>query len=105
MRPAAAMCGLGGVSVEVLNGISFDCQFGADEARRMIDEIRGRAIFGGTRGRRACDVNAPAATLARMSEFGAGNAAALQNSEHSPLTVGPMGTVARKALIVPAAAN
>lgn len=71
----------------------------------MIDEIRGTAIFDGMRGRRACDVNALAETLTRMSAFGACSAAALQNSEVNPLTVGPMGTVARNALIVPAAAK
>mgnify|MGYP001954911896 CR=1 FL=1 len=45
------MFGLGGIFVEVLRDVSFRlAPIGKAEARRMIDEIRGRAVLDGVRG-------------------------------------------------------
>ena len=47
----AVMFGLGGVFVEVLKDVTFRlAPFGMDEARRMIEEIQGRAMLDGVRG-------------------------------------------------------
>ena len=64
----AVMFGLGGVFVEVLKDVTFRlAPFGVDEARRMIDEIQGRAMFDGVRGAPPADLDALAETLARLS--------------------------------------
>ncbi|MEK9753232.1 MAG: acetate--CoA ligase family protein, partial [Rhodospirillaceae bacterium] len=71
----AVMFGLGGIFVEVLKDVSFRlAPFGTDEAKRMIDEIKGRAMLDGVRGAPAADLDALAEALARLSVFAAANA-------------------------------
>ncbi len=98
------MFGLGGVFVEVLGDVAFRAApFGADEARRMIDSIRGRAILDGVRGAPPADIDALADALSRLSVFAAANAGAVASIDINPFIVLPSGegAVAADALIVP----
>src|SRR4029450_12309335 len=53
------MFGLGGVFVEVLGDVTFRVPpFGKDEARRMLEELKGAALLRGVRGRPKADSNA-----------------------------------------------
>ncbi|MEC7675235.1 MAG: acetate--CoA ligase family protein, partial [Pseudomonadota bacterium] len=98
----AVMFGLGGVFVEVLKDVTFRlAPFGVDEARRMIDEIQGRAMFDGVRGAPPADLDALAETLARLSVFAAANAERIESVDLNPLIVRADGTLAVDALIVP----
>jgi succinyl-CoA synthetase beta subunit len=95
------MFGLGGIFVEVLKDVTFRvAPFGVEEARRMIGEIAGRAMFEGARGAAACDVEALARVLVRISEFAAAHAADLESLDINPLRVTSEGVVALDALIV-----
>ena len=98
----AVMFGLGGAFVEVLNDVSFRlAPFGVDEAHRMIDEIRGRAVLDGARGAAPADLNALADALARLSVFAAANAGGIESIDINPFIALPEGGVAVDALIVP----
>ncbi len=98
----AVMFGLGGVFVEVLKDVTFRlAPFGVDEARRMIDEIQGRAMLDGVRGAPPSDVNALAEALSRLSVFAAENADRVETIDVNPFIVLPEGAVAVDALIVP----
>lgn len=100
----AVMFGLGGIFVEVLKDVTFRlAPFGIDEARRMVDEIKGRAMLDGVRGAPAADLDALAETLARLSVFAAANAGRIESIDINPLVAGPTGVVALDALIVPRA--
>ncbi len=97
----AVMFGLGGVLIEVLKDVVFRlAPFDASEARRMIDEIRGRAVLDGVRGGEACDVEALATALSRLSVFAHRHQGAIASVDINPLIVRPDGVVAVDALIV-----
>ena len=72
-----------------------------DEARRMIDEIQGRAMFDGVRGAPPADIDALADALARLSVFAAENADRIETIDINPFLVLSDGAVAVDALIVP----
>ena len=98
------MFGLGGVFVEVLKDVSFRlAPFGIDEAHRMIDEIRGRAMLDGVRGAPPADLDALADALARLSVFADANAGRLESIDINPFIALPRGGAAVDALIVPRA--
>lgn len=64
--------GLGGIFVEVLEDIAFRlAPIGHDEARAMLDELRGAAILRGIRGARPIDFDAIADLLVKVSELAA----------------------------------
>ena len=99
----AVMFGLGGVFVEVLGDVVFRlAPFGEDEARRMIDEIAGRAMLDGVRGQPPADIDALAAALSKLSVFAAAHADKIESIDINPFIVLPKGAVAVDALIVPA---
>ena len=86
------MFGLGGVFVEVLNDVTFRlAPFDQAEAARMIDEIGARAVLAGTRGAPPADVEALAATLARVSQFAAAYADEVESVDINPFLVLPQG--------------
>ena len=86
------MFGLGGIFAEVMRDVTFRvAPFGRDEARRMIDEIKGRAVLDGVRGRPAGDVEALAETLAALSRFAAAHAESLETCDVNPFLVRPPG--------------
>jgi len=100
----AVMFGLGGVHVEVLKDVTFRlAPFGREEAMRMIDEIRGRALLSGVRGAPASDVDALADLLVRISEFAAAHADDIETIDLNPVIAWPKGegAVALDALVVP----
>lgn len=100
----AVMFGLGGVHVEVLKDVAFRlAPFGRDEAMRMIDEIRGRALLSGVRGAPASDIGALADLLVRISEFAAAHSEDIETVDLNPVVAWPKGegVVALDALVVP----
>lgn len=95
--------GLGGVFTEMLRDVTYRvAPFGVEEARMMIAELRGHAIFDAVRGRPALDVEALALTLARISEFAWALRDRLAEMDINPLLVRPRGcgVVAADALVV-----
>ena len=100
------MFGLGGVFVEVFKDITFRvAPFGVEEAHRMIDEIRGRAILDGVRGAPAVDIEALAKAISTLSIFAAANADTIETIDINPFLVLPEGAVALDALIIPRKAD
>ena len=100
------MFGLGGIFVETLKDMVFRvAPFEADEAHRMMRELKGFPLLDGVRGRPRCDLDALAAALAALSRFAAGHAGHLHSAELNPVVVLPegRGLVALDALIVPKA--
>jgi len=98
------MFGLGGVLVEVLEDVSFRvAPFDEDEARRMVLELKGRAILEGTRGKGPYDLPALFTALARLSRFAAGHADTIESVDVNPFLVRPegKGCIALDALVVP----
>ena len=100
------MFGLGGVFVEVFKDITFRvAPFGVEEAHRMIDEIRGRAILDGVRGAPAVDIETLAKAISTLSIFAAANADTIETIDINPFLVLPEGAVALDALIIPRKAD
>jgi len=100
------MFGIGGVFVEVLKDVTFRvAPFGADEARRMIDGIRGRAMLDGVRGAAPSDIDALADALSKLSVFAAANAETIDSVDVNPFIVLPEGAAAVDALIIPRETN
>ena len=96
------MFGLGGILVEVLHDVTFRlAPFDEAQARRMIDEIRSRAVLDGVRGAEASDIDALARALSRLSVFAAENANTIESVDVNPFVVFPSGAVALDALIIP----
>ncbi len=99
------MFGLGGVLVEVLDDVSFRvAPFDEEEAKRMVSELKGRAILEGTRGKGPYDLPALFTALARLSQFAAAHGDAIESIDVNPFLVRPQGqgAIALDALIVPA---
>lgn len=95
------MFGLGGILVEVLRDVTFRlAPFDETEARRMIDEIQGRAVLDGVRGAKASDIDTLASALSRLSFFAAENADKLESVDVNPFLVLPGGAVALDALVI-----
>jgi acyl-CoA synthetase (NDP forming) len=104
---AVVMFGLGGVFVEAFKDVSFRvAPFGMDEARAMIDEVKGRVLLTGLRGQPAADEDALASAIARLSVYAARHADAIESIDINPFVVLPrgQGALALDALIVPRAA-
>jgi acyl-CoA synthetase (NDP forming) len=86
------MVGLGGVLVEVLDDVALRlAPFGAGEARRMIEELKGARLFHGFRGAPAGDVDALADLLARVSIFAAAEEGSFSSVDLNPVRVLPLG--------------
>ena len=95
--------GLGGIFVEVLRDVTFRvAPFGLDEAHRMIDEVRGRALLDGVRGQPAADVDALALGLCQLSVFAAAHADVIESIDINPFLVKSKGegAIAVDALIL-----
>ncbi|MDP6692637.1 MAG: acetate--CoA ligase family protein [Alphaproteobacteria bacterium] len=95
--------GLGGALVEILNDVTFRiAPFGLDEAHRMIDEVRGRALLDGVHGQPAADVDALARTLSRLSVYAAAHGDVIESIDINPLLVkaNGEGAVAVDALVL-----
>jgi acyl-CoA synthetase (NDP forming) len=95
--------GLGGVLAEVLHDVSYRvAPFDAVEARSMIDDLRGRALFDGVRGSAPLDVGALATVLEQVSTLAWCLRGRLQELDINPLLVRPagQGVIAADALAV-----
>jgi acyl-CoA synthetase (NDP forming) len=100
----AVMFGLGGVHVEVLKDVTFRlAPFERDEALRMINEIRGRALLSGVRGAPPSDIDALADVLVNISRFAAAHRDDIETIDLNPVLAFPKGegVVALDALVVP----
>lgn len=94
------MFGLGGIFVEVLKDVVFRlAPFGEDEARLMIDGIRGRPILDGLRGQPAIDIDALATALARLSRFAHDHRDEVSEIDINPMLLRPDGAFALDGLI------
>ena len=86
------MVGFGGTLVEVLNDVSFRLPpIDAEEAGRMIGELRGFPILSGTRGASPYDVDALATALVDLSKLAVCSGGDLESAEINPLRVLPDG--------------
>jgi acetate---CoA ligase (ADP-forming) len=99
------MVGIGGIFVEILKDVVLRVgAVDADEAQRMLKELKGYALLAGTRGRPAADLDAAAEAIAAFSAYALANAGRFESIEINPLVVRPRGhgAVALDAWIVPA---
>jgi acetate---CoA ligase (ADP-forming) len=95
--------GLGGVLAETLKDVTYRvAPFGEDQARGMISELRGGAVFDGVRGRPAADTDALVQTLVRVGALAWALRDRLAEVDINPLLVRPRGSgvVAADALVV-----
>jgi acetyltransferase len=96
--------GFGGVHVEVLRDVTFRLPpIGAEEALRMLEELRLAPLLRGVRGAPTSDVAALAGAVERFSWFVADLGDAFEEAEINPLAVLPQGQGVRvlDALLVP----
>ena len=95
------MFGLGGVFVEVLKDVTFRVPpFGRDEARRMLEEVKGAALLGGVRGRPKVDRNALVDVIMKVQRMAMDLNAELAELDINPLAALPDRAVALDALAV-----
>lgn len=95
------MVGLGGVLVEVLGDVTHRVPpFDAAEAHRALDELAGRALLDGVRGRPAADRAALVDVLLRVQRLALDLSGELAELDINPLLVRPAGAVALDALVV-----
>jgi acetyltransferase len=97
------LLGLGGVLAEALRDVTYRvAPFDHDEAMRMISELRAVRVLQGVRGRPACDVDALAGVLTRISVLAWQERERLSELDINPLMVRRegLGVVAADALLV-----
>jgi hypothetical protein len=95
------MLGAGGVFVEIMKDVcAILPPFGADVARRGIDQLKVRPLLDEARGRPAVNVDALAETLSKFSAMCAALQGSVTEIDVNPLIVGPDGCIAVDALIV-----
>ena len=96
--------GFGGTLVEVLGDVSFRLPpLDADEARRMIGELRGFPILAGTRGGTPYDLDALVTAVVAISSFAADYGGDLASAQINPIRVlrEGQGVVGLNAVIIP----
>ena len=95
------MAGLGGIHVEVLKDVAFrQAPVTAAEAGRMVDELRGRALLDGVRGKPPVDRAALARLISAVSRFGAAAGARLRELDLNPVLASEHGVTAVDWLMV-----
>ena len=95
------MFGLGGIFVEALGDVTFRAApFDETEAHAMIRSIAAWPVLTGLRGQPACDLDALAAALSRLSLFAAANEATVESLDVNPFLVRPEGAVALDAVLL-----
>jgi acetyltransferase len=86
------MFGLGGIFVEVFKDVSFRIPpMSAQDAREMIDEIKGAKLLKGYRGMEPADVDAIAAALMSVASLSIDLGGEIQELDINPLIVYPKG--------------
>ncbi len=86
------LVGLGGVFVEVLRDVALRVPpISADDARAMLDELGGKALLHGARGRPAADVEQLIEVLLRLSDLACDQGAGIAELDLNPLIVRERG--------------
>ncbi len=92
--------GLGGILTEVLRDVSIRiCPVSRDDAREMVEEIKGYDVLKGYRGKPPCDTDAIADVLLKTCDLLAGNPEVSQ-LDINPLIVKEKGLLAVDALMI-----
>jgi len=100
------MAGLGGIFVEVLEDVAFRrAPITPEEANAMLDELKGKRVLDGVRGRPAVDKQALADLISRVSAFGAANENAIAEMDLNPVLATERGLVVVDWLLAPRTAN
>jgi acetyltransferase len=95
------MAGLGGILVEVMKDVAFRrCPVTPAEAGAMLDELRGRAILAGARGKPPVDRAALVEMLCAVSRFGAAAGGRLAELDLNPVLLSTDGAVAVDCVMV-----
>jgi acetate---CoA ligase (ADP-forming) len=95
------MVGMGGIHIEVLRDVVFrQAPVTPAEAGRMLDELRGRALLDGVRGRPGVNRGLLTDMVSAVSRFGAAAGARLRECDLNPVLAGPDGAVAVDWLVV-----
>jgi acetyltransferase len=101
----AIMFGLGGIFVEVLRDVSFRiAPLTRADAEEMLDEIKGRRVLEGVRGKPAADREALIDVLLRVSQLVIDHRDRIGEIDLNPLVVLPKGAKVVDALITTTAA-
>lgn len=92
---------LGGIFVEVLDDVALaPLPVGQDEARRMLESLRGVALLQGVRGGKPADFDAVAALVHAVSQLAADLGPSLESLEINPVRVDGSMVEALDALVV-----
>ena len=84
----AVVCGFGGVLVEVMRDVAVRVPpVDLAEARTMVDELQGRALLTGVRGRPAADIGALCDAIVRLGALAEAHRGRLQALDINPLVV------------------
>jgi acetyltransferase len=95
------MAGLGGILVEVMKDVAFRrCPATPFEAGAMLDELRGRAILSGARGKPPVDRAALVELLCAVSRFGAAAGDRLEELDLNPVLLSTDAAVAVDCVMV-----
>jgi len=97
------MVGMGGILAEAMRDVSYRvAPFDRMEADEMINELRARHVLNGIRGRPACDVEALADALVKLSQFAWQNRERISELDINPLLIRQKGSgvVAVDAVVV-----
>ena len=93
--------GLGGVFTEIMHDVTHRyAPFDVETAKTMIHEIRGVKLLQGYRGKPACNIDALAEALSRLSLLAADHQDRIAEIDVNPLFVNAAGVVAADALVV-----
>jgi acyl-CoA synthetase (NDP forming) len=94
------LVGIGGIFAEVLDDVAIRlAPVGRDEAGTMLDELRGRALLGGVRGRPGIDRDAVVGAIIALGRLLADDPTIVE-VDANPLISGPSGTAAVDGLVV-----
>lgn len=95
------MFGLGGIFVEVLKDVSFRvAPVSPGDARDMIEEIKGREVLKGVRGKPPVDTEAIVDVILKVSALVSDYRDSIEELDINPLLVFPKGVKAADALLV-----
>jgi acetyltransferase len=84
----AVVCGFGGIFVEQLRDVSVRVPpVSRDDARAMVEELRGAALLRGVRGRAPADVEALADAIVRLAQLAETHRQSLRALDINPLLV------------------